>query len=153
LATPSTYYYRFAVSYRDLEEILALRGIRVSYETIRRWFLKFGPHFAAEIRRRRPAPRDRWHLDEMHLRTGGRTYYLWRAVDADGMVLDIVLQERRNQAAAETLLGHLVEGQPTDPRTLVIDKLASHVLAIRNVFPHAEHRAHLGLNNRAENSH
>src|ERR1700710_2529413 len=78
-------YYRFTVSYRDVEEMLARRGIVVSYETIRRWCLKFGPQFAAEIRRRRAAPRDRWHLDEMHVRIGGRTYYLWRAVDADGL--------------------------------------------------------------------
>jgi putative transposase len=146
-------YYRFAVSYRDVEEMLALRGVRVSYETIRRWCLKFGPRFAAEIRRRRPAPRDRWHLDEMHLRIGGRTYYLWRAVDADGMVLDIVLQERRNQEAAETLLHRLMEGQVTAPHVLITDKPASYVPAIKKVFPQAEHRAHKGLNNRAENSH
>jgi putative transposase len=146
-------YFRFAISYRDVEEMLAVRGIRVSYETIRRWCLKFGHLFAAEIRRRRPHPRDRWHLDELHLRIGGRTYYLWRAVDADGMVLDIVLQARRNQAAAETLLGRLMEGQPTEPRVIITDKLASYVPAIKKVFPRAEHRAHKGLNNRAENSH
>jgi putative transposase len=146
-------YYRFAVSYRDVEEMLALRGIVVSYETIRQWCLKFGPLFAAEIRRRRPSPRDWWHLDEMYLRIGGRTWYLWRAVDADGMVLDIVLQERRNQAAAEALLHRLVERQPTVPRVLVTDKLASYIPAIKNVFPRTEHRAHKGLNNRAENSH
>jgi putative transposase len=118
-------YYRFAVSYRDVEEMLARRGIVVSYETIRRWCLKFGPLFAAEIRRRRSHPRNHWHLDELYLRIGGRTYYLWRAVDADGMVLDIVLQERRNQAAAETLLGRLVAGQPTEPRVIITDQLAS----------------------------
>jgi putative transposase len=146
-------YFRFAVSYRDVEEMLALRGIFVSYETIRQWCLKFGPLFATEIRRRRPHPRNQWHLDEMHLRIGGRTWYLWRAVDADGMVLDIVLQARRNQDAAEVLLGRLVEGQPTAPRVLITDKLASYVPAIKKVFPQAEHRAHKGLNNRAENSH
>jgi putative transposase len=146
-------YYRFAISYRDVEEMLARRGIVVSYEMVRRWCLKFGPRFAAEIRRRRPMPRDRRHLDEMHLHIGGRTFYLWRAVDADGMVLDIFLQERRNQAAAEGLLHRLIEGQPTEPRVLVTDKLASYVPAIKQVFPQAEHRAHKGLNNRAENSH
>lgn len=146
-------YYRFTVSYRDVEEMLARRGIVVSYETIRRWCLKFGPHFAAVIRRQRPSPRAPWHLDEMYLRIGGRTWYLWRAVDGDGMVLDIVLQERRNQAAAEVLLQRLVEGQPTEPRVIITDKLASYVPAIKKVFPRAEHRAHKGLNNRAENSH
>jgi len=129
-------YYRFAVSYRDVEEMLARRGIVVSYETIRRWCLKFGHLFAAEIRRRRPYPRNHWHLDEMYPRIGGRTWYLWRAVDADGMLLDIVLQARRNQETAETLLGRLVEGQPTEPRVIVTDKLASsYIPAIRWCFP------------------
>jgi putative transposase len=146
-------YFRSAVSYRDVEELLAVRGIAVSYETIRRWCLKFGPLFAEEICRRRPHPRDHWYLDEMHLRIGGRTYYLWRAVDADGMVLDVVLQARRNQEAAEVLLRRLVERQPTAPRVIVSDKLASYVPASKTVFPQAEHRAPKGLNNRAENSH
>lgn len=146
-------YYRFAISYRDVEELLAVRGIVVSYETIRRWCVKFGPAFAAEIRRRRPAARDTWHLDEMHLRIGGRTFYLWRAVDADGMVLDVFLQERRNQEAAEAFLRRLVEGQPGEPRVIVTDTLASYTPAIKKVFPRAEHRRHKGINNRAENSH
>jgi putative transposase len=89
----------------------------------------------------------------MHLRIGGRTWYVWRAVDADGMVLDIVLQERRNQAATEALLGRLMERQPTEPRVIVTDRLSSYCPAIKKMFPHAEHRAHKGLNNRAENSH
>jgi putative transposase len=146
-------YFRFAVSYRDVEEMLAVRGITVSYETIRRWCLKFGHLFAAAVRRRRPHPRDHWHLDEMHLRIAGRTYYLWRAVDADGMVLDIFLQERRSQAAAEAFLCRLVEGQPEEPRVVITDKLASSAPALRKVLPRTEHRAHKGLNNRAENSH
>jgi putative transposase len=146
-------YFRFNVSYREVEEMLARRGITVSYETIRRWCLKFGPAFAAEIQRRRPAPRDRRHLDEMHLRIGGRTYYLWRAVDADGMVLDVFLQRRRNQSAAETLLQRLLNGQPTQPRVIVTDKPAGYGPAIRKPFPHAEHRAHKGVNKGAGNSH
>jgi putative transposase len=121
-------YFRFAVSYRDVEEML-------------------------EVRRRRPHPRDHWHLDEMYLRIAGRTYYLWRAVDADGMVLDVFLQERRNQEAAEVFLPRLVEGQPEEPRVVITDKLASYAPAIRKRFPQAEHRAHKGLHNRAENSH
>ena len=148
-----SWYYRFAVSYRDVEEMLALRGIVVSYETIRRWCLKFGPRFAAETRRRRPHPRDHWHRDEMYPRINGRTWYLWRAVDGEGLVRDIVLQERRNQAAAEVLPRRLVKGQPPEPRVIITDKLASSVPAMKPVFPRAEHRAHKGLNNRAENSH
>jgi putative transposase len=109
--------------------------------------------FALEVCRRRPHPHDRWHLDEMYLRIAGRTYYLWRAVDADGMVLDILLQERRNRKAAEAFPRRLVEGQPTEPRVIVTDKLASYAPGIRNVFPRAEHRRHKGINNRAENSH
>ena len=146
-------YFRFTLSYRDVEELLAVRGIVVSYETIRRWCLKFGPIFAVELRRRRPSPRDHWHLDEVFLRISGKTWYLWRAVEADGMVLDIVLQERRNLEAAETLLRRLVEGQPGEPRVIVTDKLASYTPAIKKVFPRAEHRRHKGINNRAENSH
>ncbi len=89
----------------------------------------------------------------MYIKMNGRTWYLWRAVDAEGLVLDIVLQDRRNQAAAEVLLRRLMESRPTKPRVIVTDKLASYVPAIRQVFPQAEHRAHKGLNNRAENSH
>jgi putative transposase len=146
-------YYRFAVSYRDVEEMLALRGIVVSYETIRRWRLKFGPRFAVEIRRRRPYLRDQWHLEEMYLRIGERTWYIWRAVDAEEKVLDVVLQARRNQEASEVLLRRLLEGQPTEPRVIVTDKLASYVPASKKVFPQADHRAHKGPNNRAENHH
>lgn len=146
-------YYRFTVSYRDVEERLARRGIVVSYKTIRRWCLKFGPHCAAEIWRRRPQPKPTGHLDEMYIKINGRTWYLWRAVDAEGLVLDIVLQERRNQAAAEVLLRRLVEDQPTKPRVSITDTLASYSPAIKQVFPQVDHRAHKGVNTRAENSH
>ena len=147
-------YFRFTLSYRAVEELLAARGITVSYETIRRWCLKFGPHFAAEVRRRRPAPRDHWHVDEVYVRIAGRTYYLWRAVDADGLVLEVCLLARRNQVAAEaSWLRRLIEGQPAEPRVIVTDTLASYAPALKEVFPRAEHRAHKGLNNRAENSH
>jgi putative transposase len=105
--------------------LLAVRGIIVSYETMLRWCLTFGHLFAAALRRRRPPPRDRWHLDEMHLRIGGNTYNVWRAVDADGMVLDVFLQERRNQGATETFLRRLLEEQPAEPRVVVTDKLAA----------------------------
>jgi putative transposase len=146
-------YYRFPLSYRGVEELMFERGVIVSYESIRRWCLKFGPIYAAEIRRRRPQPRDKWHLDEVFIKICGRTYYLWRAVDADGMVLDILVQERRNQEAAETFLRRLVEGQSAEPRVIVTDKLASYAPAIKKVLPRTEHRKHKGLNNVAENSH
>ena len=136
-------YYRFALSYRDIEVLLAERGVQVTYESIRQWCTKFGPIFAAGLRHRRPPARPKWHLDEVFIKIAKKTYYLWRAVDADGMVLDILVQERRNQEAAETFLR----------RVVVTDKLASYAPAIRKVLPRAEHRAHKGLNNRAENSH
>jgi len=146
-------YYRFPLSYRAVEELMFERGVLVSYESIRRWCLKFGPVYAAEIRRRRPQPRDKWHLDEVFINMGGRTYYLWRAVDADGLVLDILVQERRNQEAAETFLRRVVDGYPAEPRVVVTDKLASYAPALKEVLPRTEHRRHKGLNNRAENSH
>ena len=146
-------YYRFPLRYRGVEELLFERGVIVSDESICRWCLKFGPGFAAEIRRRRPQPKDKWHLDEVFIKMGGRTYYLWRAVDADGMVLDILVQERRNQAAAETFLRRLVEGYPATPRVIVTDKLASYGPTIKTVLPQTEHRQHKGLNNRVENAH
>jgi len=146
-------YYRFPLSYRGVEELMLDRGVAVSYESIRRWCHKFGPHFAAEIRRQRPQPKDKWHLDEVFIKMGGRTYYLWRAVDADRLVLDILVQERRNREAAEAFLRRLVEGYPEGPRVAVTDKLASYAPAIKRVLPRTEHRQHKGLNNRAENSH
>lgn len=129
------------------------RGIVVSYEPIRRWCHQFGPVIAAALRRRRPQPKAKWHLDEMHLKMNGKTYYLWRAIDADGMVLDILVQERRNQEAAVTYLQRLVEGYPDEPRVVVTDQLGSYGPALKNVLPRTEQRKHKGLNNRAENSH
>ncbi len=146
-------YYRFPLSYRDIEEMMAQRGVRVSYETIRQWCLKFGQTIADELRRRRPRPGDKWHLDEVYLKINGRTHYLWRAVDQQGVVLDILVQERRNQEAAETFLRRVVEGQGYRPRVVITDKLASYPPAVRRVLPGVEHRRHKGLNNRAENSH
>jgi putative transposase len=103
--------------------------------------------------RTRGPSRPRWHLDEVFIRIAKRTFCLWRAVDEDGMVLDILVQERRNQAAAETFLRRVVEGQPGEPRVVVTDKQASYAPAVREMLPHAEHRRHKGLNNRAENAH
>jgi len=146
-------YYRFPLSYRGVEELLFERGVVVSYETIRAWCLKFGPAFAAALKRRRPQPKGKWHLDEMFIKMQGKTYYLWRAVDADGMVLDILVQERCNQEAAEAFLRRVVDGYPEAPRVTVTDKLASYGPAITKILPRTDHRRHKGLNNRAENSH
>jgi putative transposase len=136
-----------------VEELLAERGIAVSYETIRRWCRKFGPTFAAGLRRRRPRPGDNWHLDEVQLKINGSRHWLWRAVDQDGVVLDILVQRRRNQEAAETFLRRVVGGCGYRPRVVLTDKLASYPPAVRRVLPGVEHRRHKGLNNRAENSH
>jgi putative transposase len=146
-------YYRFLLSYRDVEELLAERGIAVSYETIRRWCRTFGQTFADGVRRRRARPGDKWHLDEVHLKINGRKHWLWRAVDQEGVVLDILVQPRRNQEAAEAFLRRLVEGQGYQPRVVITDKLASSPLALLGVLPGVEHRRHKGLNNRAEISH
>ena len=144
--------FRFPLRSRAVEELMFERGVIVSYETIRRWCLQFGPVSAAALRRRRPQPKDTWHLDEMDIEMNGKTYYLWRAVDADGVVLDILVQKRRNQAAAETVLRRVVESYPEAPRVAVTDKLASYGPAIKQVVPRSEHRQHKGLNNRAENA-
>ncbi len=146
-------YYRFPLSYRGVKELMFERGVVVSYETIRRWCQKFGPAFAAGIRRRRPQPKDKWHLDEVQIKMQGKTYYLWRAVDADGLVLDILVQERRTQEAAEAFVRRLVEGYPDALRVAVTDKLGSYGPALKNLCPRIEHRKHKGLNNRAENLH
>ncbi len=141
-------YYRFLLSYRDVEELLAERGIPVSYETIRRWCRKFGPAFAHGLRRRRPRPGDKQHLDEVQLKINGRKHWLWRAVDQEGVVLDILVQERRNQEAAEAFLRRLVDSTGYAPRVVVTDTLASYPPALTRVLPGVEHRRHKGLNNR-----
>jgi putative transposase len=146
-------YFRFLLSYRDVEELLAERGIAVRYETIRQWCRKFGEPFADGVRRRRPRPGDTWHGDEVQLKINGRKQWLWRAVDQDGIVLDILVQARRNQEAAEAFLHRVVDGCGYQPRVVSTDKLASYPPAVRRVLPGVEHRRHKGLNNRAENSH
>ncbi len=146
-------YYRFLLSYRDVEELLAERGIAVSYETVRRWCRKFGQAFADGVRRWRPRPGDKWHVDEVQLKINGRKHWLWRAVDQEGVVLDILVQERRNQEAAEAFLCRVVDGNGYTPRVVITDKLASYPPALRRVLPSMEHRRHTRLNSRAKNSH
>ena len=154
-------YFRFTLSFRDVEELLAQRGIEVSYETIRCWTLKFGGLFAHNLRRSRPKPTGRWHLasgiwhlDEMVVKIGGKRMFLWRAVDDEGEVLDMLVQERRNKAAALKLLRKLLKNQGVHPDTIVTDKLASYRAAARDLGLTERHRpGGMRENNRAENSH
>src|SRR5689334_15636959 len=146
-------YFRFPLGLRMVEEMLAARGIVVSHETVRQWGLKFGQGFANEIRRRLPRAGDEWHLDEVAIRIAGRKHWPWRAVDQDGLVLDVLVQSRRDKRAAKRLLRKLLKKQTRPPRVMVSDKLASYGAAKREVMPSIEHRQHKGLNNRAENSH
>lgn len=147
-------YFRFTLSLRDVEELLAQRGIEVSYETIRCWALKLGRQFAHNLRRSRSKPTGRWHLDEMVVKIGGEQMFLWRAVDDEGEVLDMLVQERRNKAAALKLLRKLLENQGVHPEAIVTDKLASYRAAVRDLGLTDRHRpGGMWENNRAENSH
>ncbi|WP_406500892.1 IS6 family transposase [Streptomyces sp. NBC_00846] len=146
-------YFRFPLSFREVEELMLERGVMVSYETVRRWCLKFGQAYADSLRRRRPRPGDKWHLDEVFIKVNGEMKYLWRAVDVDGNVLDILIQNRRDKAAARRFFRRLLKETGTVPRVVVTDKLRSYSAAHREVMPSVEHRSHKGLNNRAENSH
>src|SRR3954462_8578524 len=146
-------YFRFPLSLRMVEEMLAARGIVVSHETVRQWALRFGQDFAIRIRRRLPRAGDKWHLDEVAIKIAGVQHWLWRAVDQTGMVLDVLVQCRRDKRAAKRLLRKLLKWQGRAPRVMVTDKLASYGAAKRELIPGVEHRRHKGLNNRAENSH
>ncbi|TPG46040.1 IS6 family transposase [Roseomonas nepalensis] len=146
-------YFRFPLSLRMVEEMLAFRGIVVSHETLRQWGRKFGQAFANGVRRRLPCAGDKWHVDEVVLKINGVTQWLWRAVDQAGMVLDVLVQSRRDKQAAKRLLRKLLKRQMRAPRVMITDKLASYGAAKKEVMPSVEHRQHKGLNNRAENSH
>ena len=126
-------YLRFTLSYRDVEELLAERGHDVSYETVRRWVLKFGPPIARKLRQGRPRPRARWHLDEMVVRIAGKRMYLWRAVDHEGEILDMLVQRRRDTQAALRLMRKLLKKQGFAPKLLVTDKLGSYGSAFRQL--------------------
>ncbi len=146
-------YFRFCLSYRDVEEMMAERGVTVSYETIRSWCRKFGGDYARRLRARQGRLGDTWHLDEVYLRIGGKLQYLWRAVDQDGEVLDILVQTRRNKAAALKFFRKLLKGQGGLPRRIVTDKLGSYAAAKAEMMLSVEHVRDKGANNRAENSH
>ena len=146
-------YLRFALSYRDIEDLLAERGLDVSYETVRRWVTKFGPQFARELRKWRPRPTGRWHLDEMAVTIAGKRHWLWRAVDDEGEVLDILVQARRNKAAAVRLLRKLVRKLGFAPEAITTDKLGSDGAALHQLRLSASYEQGRRRNNRAENSH
>jgi len=146
-------YFRFCLSFRDVEELLFARGVVVSYEAIRTWCRKFGQQYANQLRRRRPRPGDKWYMDEVFLTIKGERHYLWRAVDQDGNVLDILVQRRRDKKAAKKFFRKLLKGLTYVPRVIITDKLKSYGAAKREILPRVEHRQHRYLNNRAENSH
>ncbi|MFC7739453.1 IS6 family transposase [Roseomonas sp. GCM10028921] len=146
-------YHVFSLSLRDVELLLAERGITVTHESIRRWVLRFGADFAGRLRKRRPRSGDTWHLDEIFLRVGGELHYLWRAVDQHGVVLDILVQARRNASAAKRFFKRLLRGLRYKPKRIVTDGLRSYGAAKREVLPDVRHRTSRYLNNRAENSH
>jgi putative transposase len=146
-------YFRFALSFRDVEEMLAMRGVALTYETVREWCLKFGQTYAKGLRHKSPRPGDRWHLDEVFLKINGRVHYLWRAVDQDGDALDILVQRRRDKKAAKKFFRKLLKGLRYVPRVLITDKLRSYSAAKAEVMPSVEHLQQKYQNNRAENSH
>jgi putative transposase len=146
-------YFRFSLSYRDVEELMIARGVVLTYETVRQWCRKFGQQYANQLRRRRAQTGDKWHLDEVFLKISGQLHYLWRAVDQQGNVLDILVQSRRNKAAAKKFFRKLLKGCQYVPRVLITDNLASYGAAKQGLLRSVEHRQHKRLNNRAENSH
>jgi len=146
-------YFRFPLSFRDVEEMLAERGLDVSYDTIRRWILKIGPAIAAKVRSRRVQPSGTWHLDEVFVRIRGKRVYLWRAVDDEGEVLDVLAQSRRNKRAALKLMRKLLNKQGYSPDKIVTDKLGSYSAALRTLGLEHLHVTGGRLNNRAEVSH
>jgi putative transposase len=146
-------YFRFPLSLRMVEERLAARGICVPCETVRQGGKKFGKAFADPIRQRAPARDDKWHLDEVVVSIAGEAHWLWRAVDQNGFVLEVLVQRRRDAAAAQRLMKTLLESAVTPPRVIITDKLRSYGAARAQMGLRVEHRQHKGLNNRAENSH
>ena len=146
-------YFRFTMSFRDVEDLLAERGVDVSYETVRLWVLKFGPAYARRICRRRGPAFDVWHLDEVFVNIGGKQMYLWRAVDGEGTVLDVLVQKRRNKRAALKLMRKLLRNQGVRPTQIVTDKLKSYDAAFQDLRLGHLHETGHRRDNRAESSH
>jgi transposase-like protein len=141
------------LSLRDVEDLLAERGITVSYESIRRWINHFGPMIAADLRRRRPKPHTSWHLDEVYLKIDGRMVYLWRAVDTEGEILDVLVQSKRDKHAAVKLMRKLLKKYGFVPDRLITDDLRSYAAAARDLGIEKHHERGRWKNNRAKNSH
>ena len=146
-------YHRFCLSFRDAEDLLTQRGVTVTYETIRHWCHAFGPDYARRLRRGRGRMGDTWYLDELFVNIQGRRQYLWRAVDQDGDLIDIIVQSRRDRHAATRFFRKLLKGQGREPRRLITDKLRSYAAAHRTVMPSVRHSTQQYENNRAEVSH
>ena len=146
-------YIRFTLSFRDVEDLLAERGILVSYESLRRWVNHFGPMIAADLRKRRAKPHTIWHLDEVYLKINGCLVYLWRAVDAEGEVLDVLVQTKRNKRAALKLMRKLLKKYGFVPDKLITDELRSYAAAAGHLGIAKRHERGRWRNNRAENSH
>nr|WP_102924418.1 MULTISPECIES: IS6 family transposase [Streptomyces] len=146
-------YHRFPLSFREVEELLCERGITVTYESIRAWCATFGAAYAKSLRRRQSKPGDKWHVDEVFIKVNGKMRYLWRAVDQDGHVLDILVQDKRDARAAKRFFRKLLKDLQYMPRVVVTDKLRSYGVVTRQVMPSVEHRSSKYFNNRAENSH
>src|SRR5918997_4788929 len=132
-------YHRFPLSLREVQEMMLARGIVLSHETIRQWCATFGQTYANALRRRRPRPGDKWHLDEVFLAINGQRQYLWRAVDQEGNILDILVQPRRDKAAAKRFFRKLLKGLTYVPRVIITDRLKSYGAAMRDSLPSVEH--------------
>jgi putative transposase len=150
---PLWLYFRFPLSFRDVEDLLSQRGIDVSYETVRRWSVKFGLAYARKLRKSHPPADTRWHLDEVFVSINGKNMYLWRAVDCEGEVLDVLVQSRRNKRAALKLMRKLLKKQGFVPAAIVTDKLPSYGAALSDLGMKGKHITGGRSNNRAENSH
>jgi putative transposase len=146
-------YYRFNLSHRDVEDLLAERGITVSYETIRLWCIKFGPKYSRRLKRNHQGFGDTFYIDEVFVKINGKQHYLWRAVDQDGEVVDVFLQSRRDGNAAKRFFRRLLRSHGGEPRKIVTDKLRSYGVAHREIIPEAIHDTSQYANNRAEQSH
>jgi putative transposase len=146
-------YARFTLSFRDVEDLLAQRGLDISYESVRRWFLKFGQPIARNLQSKRPKPSDYWHLDEMVIVIRKKRHWLWRAVDNEGEVLEFLVQSKRNAKAAKRLVRKLLKKQGWAPSRMITDKLRSYPVAFKSIGLTAEHIDNKRSNNRAENSH
>ena len=146
-------YYRFNLSHRDIDDLLAERGVTVSYETIRLWCIKFGARYARRLKRKHQGYGDTFYIDEVFVKINGKQHYLWRAVDQDGDVVDVYLQEKRDGAAAKRFFRRLLQSNGEEPRKIVTDKLRSYQVAHREIIPEAIHVTDRYANNRIEQSH